>query len=108
MLKAKKGKACIISVSHFEEYDDVQDFEDNEDSLLDLWSKLGFDVYIPRRDLEYQLTAMVSLLLHYMYNSSGLSLVLLYKVPNRAIYLQITLTCIANILKIVSRLDIFD
>ena len=50
MTSARKGKACIISLSQFE-VDWLQPlvgYKTDEMRLCELWDQMGFDVYTPK------------------------------------------------------------
>ena len=45
MSSSRKGKACIIAVPDYDNsnYDDLDGYNDDEESLTKLWTELGFD-----------------------------------------------------------------
>ena len=66
MFGAKKGKACIISVTNFGSATPVSldGYRTDEKKLKQLWHQIGFDVYVPKASTLSGPTAMVGLSIH--------------------------------------------
>ena len=61
MNKAVKGKACIITIPVFVTTDltTLTGYEEDRDRLIKLWHQIGFNIYTPKYDRRYYLTAEV-------------------------------------------------
>ena len=62
MSKSRKGKACILSIPYFiaDGLETLDGYVADSRRLASLWSQIGFDIYQPKYDGRYHLTAEVS------------------------------------------------